>query len=109
MLRPRASFSWKDLGSALAWRSLANRGALSPSAFTLFAAASLQSGEHRFLRVPSCCTGSFMRAGFLSFILCSWDTMISAPSSKGVTQHLALSSSVSFLVVFASLAQEGHC
>lgn len=39
MLCPRASFSWKDLGLLLAWQSLVNQGALSPSAFTLFASA----------------------------------------------------------------------
>lgn len=45
MLRPRASFSWKDLGSVLAWQSLVSQGALRPSAFTLFASAFLCSQE----------------------------------------------------------------
>lgn len=45
MLRLRASFSWKDLGSVLAWQSLVSQGALGPSAFTLFASAFLCSQE----------------------------------------------------------------
>lgn len=45
MFHPRASFSRKDLSSVLAWQSLVNQGALSPSAFTLFPSAFLCSQE----------------------------------------------------------------